>query len=140
MLVPIQLTNSRALNLQLFCISFSIIYPSYPEHRACFTMENYSNFRRSVCSSSISGQIVFEFRGAYVRSHPSSLQLPSCERSRLGSSASRTHVSVWNGIDATHPPYTQRRAFCVGHTSSRGGFQFAIKRRPICNLMEGPRI
>lgn len=32
------------------------------------------------------------------------------------------------------------RAFCVGHTSSRGDFQFAIKRRPICNLIEGSRI
>lgn len=35
---------------------------------------------------------------------------------------------------------TERRAFCVGHTSSRGDFQFAIKRRSICNLMEGSRI
>lgn len=34
----------------------------------------------------------------------------------------------------------QRRAFCVGHTSSRGNFQFTIKRRSICNLMEGSRI
>lgn len=34
----------------------------------------------------------------------------------------------------------ERRAFCAGHTSSRGDFQFAIKRRSICNLMEGSRI
>lgn len=34
----------------------------------------------------------------------------------------------------------EHRAFCVGHTSSRGDFQFAIKRRSICNLMEGSRI